>query len=100
MRVGRDKNPGALLGRALLAHARAFGCEAAVVESRGRPWASATFTGERMVIAVSGGAGLHGWIESLAEAELPVRGYYSAELVVTERTGSGAMLEALLIEVA
>ena len=83
--------------RALIAWAGEHGRVLTVGAIRARPWASATFEGERVAVALAPTDLDAAWSAGLAEAELHVRGYLVADLSVE---AGGAMLEALLIRAA
>ncbi|PAX09716.1 hypothetical protein [Sphingomonas lenta] len=84
----------ALLTRALNAGARVAGLRLEVRDARSRSWASATFIGERVELVLSiTGTGGAGWLAGLPDADLPMRGWYVADLEIR-----GAELRALLLQ--
>ncbi|WP_375426829.1 hypothetical protein [uncultured Sphingomonas sp.] len=87
----------ALLARALVAHARDRRCGFAIGDATGRPWASATFEGERVSIElrrVDPGAA---WLADLPDADLLVRGHHVADLVVERLGPTTIRIHALLL---
>lgn len=78
------RDVGARLDRALANAALAAGLEAAVIDHRSRPWASATFTGTRHAVTLLAKRSptLGGWVAALPDAELPLRGHLVASLAV------------------
>lgn len=96
MSARRPLDPAALLGRAVAAHARSHGHAVTVADVTTRPWASATFEGERVGLALHGSAICPLWVADLPEADLRVRGYLVADLAA--RTAAPSVhIEALLI---
>lgn len=91
----RESDKAALLARALIAHARSARVPVEVTGIRSRPWASATFVGERIELDLRvDGSG--NWAARLGDADLPVRGACVADLSV--RAAAGAFrVEALLL---
>lgn len=102
--MSRTSDVGVLLERRLVAHAAAAGCTLAVVEAAWVRWASATFTGARHTLTVSGAddRALAGWLAALPEAELPLAGHLVADIVVAGLARADgrltAALEALTLE--
>jgi len=85
-----------LLARLLAARAAAAGVVLIVQDWRTRPWASATFVGERHeVLAAMTGEAAPGFLAGLPEADLPLRGHLVADVAV-ERTGDGLCRIAVL----
>ncbi|WP_417593420.1 hypothetical protein [Parasphingorhabdus sp.] len=93
------RDPGSLLARQLEALA---GDQPHVTIQRERPWASITFTGTRHSFAVN-------WpnapspdqrdniAKTIAEHEFAIPGYFVADMLVTERSETQFLVEALLI---
>lgn len=90
MRDGRDTV--ALLVRALRASAAAAGVGMEVIHAASRPWSSATFSGEQVDLAVKLGEDASTWLGGLSESDLPMRGWFVADLSV-----SGTTLGALVL---
>lgn len=90
--------------RALLASAIAAGCPVAIAEADLTRWASATFTGARHMLTLTGAASpaLTRWTDALPEAEFALRGHLVADLNVEAVRRDGAdlriMLEVLTVE--
>lgn len=85
-----------MLARALKASAAAAGFTAEVRDVRVRPWSSATFTGERVRLELHVGCDAASWLTKVREADLPISGWYVADL--TAEAGGGALVvEALLL---
>jgi hypothetical protein len=102
MRLERFRGPEveAQLARALLAAARAAGVAIEVERHRSRPWASATFVGARHALTLAGepAPALDGWVASLSEAELTLRGHVVVSVAV-ECIDDGAAVHRLLLSV-
>ncbi|MEG3176006.1 hypothetical protein U1872_07180 [Sphingomonas sp. RB3P16] len=96
--MSRGPDAGTLLRRAIEAAARAAGCTVTVTDSRMTRWASATFTGARhdLTLVAADDAAFAAWIESLPEAELPLRGHLVADLVVRSVTRVDQRVELVL----
>lgn len=80
--MSRGPDAHTMLMRALLADAAARGLMVEVGESDWTRWASATFTGARHRLTVSGSC-LDKWIAGLPEQEFSLRGHLVADLAVT-----------------
>ncbi len=84
--------------------AAACGASVSVSHAAATRWASATFTGARHDIRVTGAdtPAVRRWLAALPEADLAMRGHLIAELAVLryERSGDDiiATLEALTVE--
>jgi hypothetical protein len=102
--MSRGPDAATLLERALLAAADSAGCPVAVIASDWTRWASATFTGARHSLTLTAAASprLDRWLVGLSEAELGLRNYLLADLVVTRMCREGdrvtVALEALTVE--
>ncbi|MEZ0242790.1 MAG: hypothetical protein ACAH11_05405 [Sphingomonas sp.] len=102
--MSRGPDAATQLERALIAGAAAAGCPVSVTESDLVRWASATFTGARHMLTLTGAASpaLTRWLADLPEAEFALRGHLVADLSVEaiRREGSDvrAMLEVLTVE--
>lgn len=87
----------ARLTRALAASTAAAGCDTLhVVAGTSRPWASATFVGERhrLTLTLAPIDAARRWLAALADAELPMRGHVAmppATDAVAERDGTLAI---------
>ena len=92
----RAPDAGTLLVRAL----RTMGAAFAVRVDRvgGRPWASATFAGDRHVVALAGPTvpGLRAWLEALPEADFALQGHLVADLCIDTVETIGDTLVATL----
>lgn len=85
-----------MLGRALAESARAAGASVEVADARRRPWASATFVGERVEMALRvEGETAGSWLAALPNEELVLHGWLVADLVVNQ--APGGKLEALVL---
>lgn len=93
-------DPGTLLARAVVAHARALGSTVTARATRTRPWASATYDGEQVELAIDRDGADDAWLLDLPEAELAVRGYFVADLAIGPVADSTVTVEALLIRAA
>lgn len=95
-----------LLERALIGDARRAAVAAQVRSASSRRWASATFIGARHRLRIDGAACPEAspWLDSLTEAELPVRGHLVADLAIIERSQADgrfdATIEVLTVEQA
>lgn len=89
------RDAAALFGRALKAHVQGLGHAITLADIRARPWASATFEGERVELSAQGAD--PAWTASLGEAGLDVRGYLVADLVARPMDAATVRVEALLI---
>ncbi|MCW6535862.1 hypothetical protein [Sphingomonas lycopersici] len=100
------RGPGAarLLERALTAAASRAGASIAIGAGRATDWQSATFAGQRHEITVEGetGPALDRWLETLAEADLPLAGHLVADIAVASLARNAArtafVIEALTVE--
>lgn len=109
MRMGRiGRADGAtLLARALIADAAASGVALCLRDWTSRPWASATFVGERHegVLAIvprpgpdaAAAAAAAAWVAAAGAAALTVRGQIVADLVATRRPDGQVAIEALTL---
>jgi hypothetical protein len=102
--MSRGPDAATLLTRALAAHAEAAGCPVEIVTADWTRWSSATFTGARHMIRLSGepSPALIGWIVALPESEFALRGHLVADLsVIAARHEGDAIaieLEVLTVE--
>lgn len=96
--MSRGPDAATLLARALEQSARRAGPTIVIRHADWRRWASATFTGARheLTVELSGGDAAGGWLDGLADAELPIRGHLVADAVVRRRHGEGELLVATL----
>jgi hypothetical protein len=99
------RGPGAsvLLGRALSAAAARHGCAVSVEEREATAWHSATFSGERLALALSAPAGVAwgGWLATIGDMDVALPGHLLADLCVMhegERDGRCyARIDALTV---
>ncbi|MET0307415.1 MAG: hypothetical protein ABW023_01800 [Sphingomonas sp.] len=102
--MSRGPDAATLLSRALVANADAAGCPVTIVTAEWTRWASATFTGARHMLRLSGAPSpaLIGWIAALPEAEFALRGHLVADLSIAaarhEGDGIAIELEVLTVE--
>ncbi|MEI9849675.1 MAG: hypothetical protein WDN24_01135 [Sphingomonas sp.] len=102
--MSRGPDAATQLARALLAGAAASGCPVRVDAASCERWASATFTGARHMLNLSGDAGpaIEDWLAGLPEAEFALRGHLVADLGVEAVRREGgtvtALVEALTVE--
>jgi hypothetical protein len=102
--MSRGPDAETLLRRALEAGAESAGCSLTSTESDWTRWASATFTGARHLLRLTGSpsARFENWITALPETELRLRGHLVADLVVehVRRTADAVTvsLEVLTVE--
>ena len=98
---------GAALARAVRAELAGGGVEVAVEAVASRPWASATFAGERHVLRLRvGGTGaaaaVDRFLDGLGEREFELRGHILADIAAVSRRSGGdgerLELEALTVE--
>lgn len=83
-----------LLTRALGVNARAAGLRLDAEGARARSWMSATFVGEQVEVTLRiTGGGAAEWLATLTETDLPMRGWYVADLELR-----GAELRALVLQ--
>ena len=82
--MSRGPDAGTMLERALVTAASAAGCVVAIEAADWKRWASATFTGARHELTLSGacGAALDQWLVKLSETDLPLGRYLLADLAV------------------
>lgn len=97
MKARREPDASALLGRALGANASAAGVAVEVADARVRPWSSAIFTGERINLTLRVAPGAAAWIAVLSETEMPMRGWFVADLVIASTTVDELTVEALVL---
>ena len=97
MTARRQIDPAALLVRAVAQYARGQSHAFRLGEISARPWASATFEGERVEIELNGVEPGAVWLADLPDAELKVRRHYVADLVVHAIGPSAVRIEALLL---
>jgi hypothetical protein len=95
MMVRPSADPAALLAKAIAQHTQC--CSFQLGQLRTRPWASATFEGERVEIELHGVEPRAAWLAKLPEIELKVRRYYVADLAVHATGPSSVRVEALLL---
>lgn len=94
-----------LLARRLTRAAAAAGATIRVEAHTSRAWASATFTGTRHALTLTGAASpaLDAWLAGLRDAEFDTARELVADLALVERTGTGgavvARIEALTVDV-
>ena len=90
--MSRGADAATLLERALLESARAAGCALTLRASEMKRWASATFTGARHLLTLSGHATptLDAWLAALPETEFALRHHLVADMVVQSVTREGA----------
>ena len=88
----------AQLERALVRTAADAGIVLAVTATAATPWASVTFTGarHRFTLVVAPSSALDGWLASLPEAELRLRGHLVADLAVLATTHATDLIEVAL----
>lgn len=84
-----------LLSRALRASAHGAGLRIELSDARSRPWSSATFDGERIELNLTADGAAQGWLAGLGEADLPMRGWFVADLELR-----GVELRALMLRAA
>ena len=102
--MSRGPDAGVLLERALTGQARDAGVDMAIVSAGWTRWASATFTGARHALVLTGTSSpaLSEWLASLPEAEFALRGHIVADLAVehVERgpDATRATIEVLTVE--
>jgi hypothetical protein len=102
--MSRGPDAATLLERRLLLAAEAAGHRLVLGETETIPWASATFTGARHRLTLTGAAGseLEAWLQALPEADLPVRGHLVADLAVLSTAEEADLLcaevEVLTVE--
>lgn len=96
----------ALIAQRLVRSAAAAGCAVRVRAHHSRHWASATFTGTRHALTLTGAASpaLDAWLAGLRDAEFDTARELVADLALVERSGTGgavvARIEALTVDVA
>lgn len=100
MRPLREPDAAGRLGRALKASAVTAGVAVEVADARARPWSSATFTGERVELTLRVAPEAAAWIAGLGEADLPMRGWFVADLVAASLSDDGVAVEALVLRAA
>lgn len=104
--MSRGPDAGTLLTRALVADAARTGCAIAITDSDWVRWSSATFSGARHRLTLSGAAGaaLDTFLDALPEHEFVLRGQIVADVTVAAvRQAEGVAtvtIEALTVEVS
>ena len=85
--MSRGPDAATLLERALVASAVAAGCPVTVSDADWSRWSSATFSGARHALTLSGAASraFNSWTRALPEAEFALRGHLVADLCVARR---------------
>ncbi|MFV0625073.1 hypothetical protein ACBY01_13835 [Sphingomonas sp. ac-8] len=101
--MSRGPDAATLLTRRLQIAADAAGQALTIGDTVSVPWASATFSGERHRLTVSGsGPTFEHWLQSLPEADLPLRGHLVADLallaVAVDHDSVRADIEVLTVE--
>lgn len=102
--MSRGPDAATLLERRLLLVAQAGGQDLIVGDVQSVPWASATFNGarHRLTVQATASPGLDAWLQSLSEAELPLRGHLVADLALLSAAAEGDRLrveiEVLTVE--
>lgn len=102
--MSRGPDAGTLLTRAMTRAALHAGCGGEVTFSDWERWSSATFTGARHRLTLTGeaGSGFDAFLAGLGEHEFILRGHVVADVVVTriERAAGAATasIEALTVE--
>ena len=102
--MSRGPDAATLLARALRAAAATCGCSTQIVAASMTRWASATFTGARHQVTLSGPCSdtADRWLADLPDAEWALRGHLVADVAVqqvTREAGSfTACIEALTLE--
>lgn len=94
-------DPAGRLAAAIVAHAHAAGVPARLVALDIRPWASATFVGERhrIVLAAAPSPVRAAWLAALPETEIAVAHHVLVDLSVAGAAHpTRVVLETLLIE--
>ena len=90
--LGRD------VARALRDSAAAAGAAIDAAVTVERPWASALFEGTRFTLVLADEAAeFGGWLDTLPEADLPLRGHFVASTEVTDRGTATATVEILAV---
>lgn len=88
---------GRAVARAVHRSATAAGIPVAVSVEGERDWASTLFEGARVTVEVIADAGgFDGWLATLADADLPLTGYFIASAEVTDRPGADRAIVELL----
>ncbi|UZK66101.1 hypothetical protein [Sphingomonas sp. M1-B02] len=102
--MSRGPDAATLLERALRASGEKAGCVVDILRSDMTRWASATFTGARHLMTLTGHASpaFDGWIAALPDAELCLRGHLVADCVVMrviyDASRAVATIEVLTLE--
>lgn len=102
--MSRGPDAATLLRRALERDADARGCDITVDPTELRRWASATFTGARQRLTITGpdAPALDAWVALLPELDLPLRNHLVADVTVLGVVRHGGVatvtVEALTVE--
>lgn len=91
----RPADGGERVARALTAHAARAGCTVALRVLTVEPWASATFAGSVVTLALTApqGPALSDWLAALPEAEIPLGRHLVADIAVE---ADGTILRLLI----
>jgi hypothetical protein len=92
-----DTDIGALLARAIEAHARASDAAVVVADVQSERWCSATFEGERGVVLLYHAEPPRAWLDAVPDAELPISRHFVADIRVRTVVAGGTELEALVL---
>ncbi|MBB3911049.1 hypothetical protein [Sphingomonas desiccabilis] len=94
--MSRGPDATTLLERRLLLAGQAGGHGITIDGIESTPWASATFNGARHRVRLAGKATaeLRAWLQTLPEAELPLRGHLVADLAMLSSEADGERLRA------
>lgn len=89
------RDVGVALTRSLTGAAARAGCPVDVTDSDWRRWASATFSGARHCLSLSGSpsAAFDAWLDRLGEVDVPVPGHLVADLTVSAVRRCDARIE-------
>lgn len=102
--MSRGPDAGTALVRAIEANAQGAGCTAQMIKSDSMRWESATFAGARhqLTLATPESSALDRWLAALPAADLPVRGFLIADIMVKTICRADGIatigLEALTVE--
>lgn len=102
--MSRGPDVATLLERRLQIAADAAGHSMTIAHLCSVPWESATFSGarHRLTLRAQAAPGAERWLETLPEAELPLRGHLVADLALLSLTPDGdevrAEIEVLTVE--
>jgi hypothetical protein len=96
--MSRGPDAATQLERALIAGAAAAGCPVIIAETDLVRWASATFTGARHMLTLTGtvSPALTRWLDALPEAEFVLSGHLVADLSVEAVRREGAVVRVML----